>query len=112
MPTKRLYLLRHAKSSWEDARVPDHERRLPPPGRGAAALLAEHFRAVEIQPEYVLCSSARRTRETVAGVLGDGAHKFPTAALATLEFDGPLVRARARELAGGRVCASRDTRLN
>ena len=71
MPTKRLYLLRHAKSSWEDGRVPDHDRPLSPRGHRAAALLAEHLRGAEIRPEYVLCSSARRTRETLEGVLGD-----------------------------------------
>ncbi len=66
-----LYVLRHAKSSWEDEALPDHERPLSGRGRRAVALLAEHARARGIDPELVLCSSARRTRETIAGVLPD-----------------------------------------
>jgi phosphohistidine phosphatase len=69
MPPKRvLYLLRHAKSSWDDPGIEDHERSLAPRGRRSVGLLAEHIRAARIEPELVLCSSARRTRETLDGV--------------------------------------------
>lgn len=37
---KRLWLLRHAKSSWEDPGLPDPDRPLAPRGRRAAELLA------------------------------------------------------------------------
>jgi phosphohistidine phosphatase len=62
---KRLYLLRHAKSSWDDPRLDDHDRPLAPRGRRASAVIAEHLRQERIAPALVLCSSARRTRETL-----------------------------------------------
>jgi phosphohistidine phosphatase len=65
---KELVLLRHAKSSWADEHVADFDRKLAPRGRKAAvaigAWLAEHG----FQPELILSSSARRTRDTVAGL--------------------------------------------
>lgn len=60
-----LYLLRHAKSSWDDAGLPDHDRPLSSRGERDAlrigAYLAEHF----AQPSLVVCSTAKRTRETL-----------------------------------------------
>lgn len=67
-PTRILYLLRHAKSSWDDPELEDHERPLAPRGRRAVTVLAKHLRAERIEPDLVLCSSARRTRETLEGV--------------------------------------------
>ena len=66
--TKRLYVLRHAKSSWDDPGLDDHERPLAPRGRRACAGMAEHIRTAGIAPDLVLCSTARRTRETLEGV--------------------------------------------
>ncbi len=62
--TRLLYVLRHAKSSWEEQGLPDHERGLTPRGRKAAALLSGHLERSGIRPALVLCSSARRARET------------------------------------------------
>ena len=65
---KRLFLLRHAKSSWDDPGVADHDRPLAPRGRRASALIAAHLQRNRIQAGLVLCSSAKRTRETLDGV--------------------------------------------
>ena len=43
----------------------DHERSLAPRGRRAARLVADHMRDAQIAPALVLCSSARRTQETL-----------------------------------------------
>ena len=66
---KRLFLLRHAKSSWDDPELADRERPLAPRGRRAAVLVAEHLRREGVSAELVLCSSALRTRETLAAIL-------------------------------------------
>jgi phosphohistidine phosphatase len=66
---RRLYLLRHAKSSCDQPRQPDHERPLADRGGEAVKVLARHMQRHRIEPERLLCSSARRTRETLAGVL-------------------------------------------
>jgi phosphohistidine phosphatase len=62
---RHLYLLRHAKSSWDDPTLADHDRPLNPRGRQAAQRLAEYFRRAAIRPQLVLCSSAARARETL-----------------------------------------------
>jgi phosphohistidine phosphatase len=70
---KRLYLLRHAKSSWKDTSLPDHDRPLAGRGRRAAKAIARHMREHGVEPELVLCSTARRARETldrIASALG------------------------------------------
>ena len=65
---RRLLLLRHAKSSWSDAGVRDHDRPLNARGRAAAPRVGSHLRDAGLVPDLVLCSSARRTCETVAGL--------------------------------------------
>jgi phosphohistidine phosphatase SixA len=59
-----LYLLRHAKSSWKHAELSDHDQPLAARGRRAADAIARHMREQAIAPELVLCSTARRARET------------------------------------------------
>jgi phosphohistidine phosphatase len=66
---KRLFLLRHAKSSHDDSSLPDHERPLAPRGRQAAKAMSAHLLEREIRPALVLCSPATRARQTLAGVL-------------------------------------------
>jgi phosphohistidine phosphatase len=71
---KTLLVLRHAKSSWDDASLADGDRPLAPRGRKALPLLARHLEDNVPPPELVLCSSARRAVETLEGVrpaLGD-----------------------------------------
>jgi len=66
MPT--LLLLRHAKSDWAGLGLADHERPLSRRGERAAAELAGHFRRAGLAPDLVLCSSARRTVDTLAAL--------------------------------------------
>ncbi len=66
---KRLWLLRHAKSSWDDPALPDEDRPLAPRGRRAAAAMASHLAAQRVEPDLVLCSSGLRARQTLATVL-------------------------------------------
>src|SRR5262249_42176276 len=48
---KSLYLLRHAKSSWKDPGLDDHDRPLNKRGRQAAKLMATYLRRSEITPD-------------------------------------------------------------
>lgn len=147
---KSLLFLRHAKSSWSSPGLDDHDRPLNGRGRAAAATMGQYIAQNGLMPDLILCSTAKRARETLerasgawsrippvhvegglysfsggAGYLdlirqtdggigalmlighnptieilvdqlmGDGeteaveklAHKYPTAALAVLEFD-------------------------
>lgn len=62
---RQLLLLRHAKSSWDDPRLPDHARPLNARGRRNAAAMAEAMRELGLAPDVVLVSSARRTLQTL-----------------------------------------------
>ena len=60
--TRRLILLRHAKSDWPD--VPDRDRPLAKRGRRDAPRIGRWLHDHGYQPDVVVCSSARRTRQT------------------------------------------------
>jgi phosphohistidine phosphatase len=62
---RKLYLLRHAKSSWRDPTLADHDRPLASRGRRASKVIADHLQTERITPTLVLCSSSTRTRETL-----------------------------------------------
>jgi phosphohistidine phosphatase len=80
---KTLLLLRHAKSSWDDESLADHERPLAPRGERDAGLVAKHLEeTLSSGPQLVLCSTAVRTRQTLALVtpgLGDPRVEFTQA---------------------------------
>jgi phosphohistidine phosphatase len=59
---RRLILLRHAKSAWPD--VPDEQRPLAPRGLRDAPKVGRWLRHAGVIPDRVVCSTARRTRET------------------------------------------------
>src|ERR1700730_9963575 len=71
-PPNQLFVLRHAKSSWDEPGLDDHERPLAPRGRRATNLIAKYLASAQIEPALVLCSSARRTRETLDAVTPGG----------------------------------------
>jgi phosphohistidine phosphatase len=64
-----LILLRHAKSSWHDPAIPDQDRPLNSRGVAAAPLMGRAMAKHGLDPDLVLCSPARRTRDTLALVL-------------------------------------------
>jgi phosphohistidine phosphatase len=88
---KRIYLLRHAKSSWKDTSLPDHDRPLAGRGRRSADAIARHLRDQVVEPDLVLCSSARRARETLDRI-------EPVLASATVVVDRDLYAAGAPAL--------------
>lgn len=65
---RRLILTRHAKSSWDDPALSDHDRPLNPRGRAAATELGLWLASRGYLPDQVICSTALRTAETWAAV--------------------------------------------
>nr|XP_023903843.1 uncharacterized protein At3g52155, chloroplastic-like isoform X1 [Quercus suber] len=63
--TRRLILLRHAMSSWEDTSLRDHDRPLSKAGQVDAARVSHKLQQLGWIPELILCSNALRTRETL-----------------------------------------------
>ena len=67
--TTRLILIRHAKSSWDDAVSGDHARPLNQRGRHDAPVIGRWLAAKGYVPQVLLCSDAKRTRQTAALIM-------------------------------------------
>lgn len=65
----RLLLYRHAKSDWDNAELSDIDRPLNGRGKSAAGAMARHMKSEDLLPNQILCSTAQRTRETLARLL-------------------------------------------
>lgn len=64
MPDRQLLLLRHAKAVIGEAGIDDFDRPLAERGRKAAQAMGRYMAGHGLVPDLVLCSPARRTRET------------------------------------------------
>jgi phosphohistidine phosphatase len=60
----RLLVMRHAKSSWKDPALADHDRPLNRRGKRDAPRMGAWIAERGLTPDYVLGSSARRVQET------------------------------------------------
>jgi phosphohistidine phosphatase len=65
---KTLLILRHAKSSWDDSALDDHERPLNARGKQDAPRIARFAREEGLAPELILSSDAVRAHLTAAAV--------------------------------------------
>jgi phosphohistidine phosphatase len=72
---KTLLLLRHAKSSWDDPNVPDHDRPLTERGKRDARRIGALLQEQQLVPDLIISSTAKRARKTafkVARACGTG----------------------------------------
>lgn len=91
-----LSILRHAKSSRDNPRMPDIERPLNERGRTAAPLIGAFLAREKLVPELVLCSTSVRTRETAGLLFGS----ISQAARPPVQFESVLYLASGRTLLG------------
>jgi phosphohistidine phosphatase len=68
---KTLFLLRHAKSSWDDTSLPDRERPLEPRGERNAAKMSRRWSQRHAKPDLIMSSPAARALAT-ANVVAQG----------------------------------------
>ncbi len=87
-PTRRLILMRHAKSAWKDQGLTDHERPLNARGRRDAPHMADALRSLGWIPDVVVSSSANRTRQTWARMEGAFDGEIPALFLDSLYLAG------------------------
>lgn len=92
---KKLYILRHAKSSWDAMDLPDHDRPLAPRGERAALVMGRYMAQRDLIPDMVICSTATRSVETLRLVASQW------------ECDVPAVRDRSLYLTGARTIRQR-----
>ena len=92
---KKLYILRHAKSSWDAMDLPDHDRPLAPRGERGALVMGRYMAQRNLIPDLVICSTATRGVETLRLVAGQW------------DRDVPVVRDRSLYLTGARTIRQR-----
>ena len=61
---RRLYLIRHAKSSWSEAGLRDFDRPLNSRGKVDAPYMGKRLAAHGVRPDLIFASPAKRTRKT------------------------------------------------
>lgn len=64
-----LLLMRHAKSSWDDPQMADHDRALNSRGKRDAPRMGRLLRDNDLVPEVILTSTARRALDTAHAVV-------------------------------------------
>lgn len=102
---KKLYIIRHAKASWDHPEQPDFERTLTEQGLIDAHTIAQQLKQQKIKPDYILSSSAERaikTAEAFAHELG-----FPAKNIVTNEH---IYTAGVEELV--KIIKSFNTKFN
>lgn len=92
---KRIYLLRHAKSSWDDPALNDFQRPLNTRGRKAAPRVGKLLKRRGWTPDLVLCSTAARAEETWELAAAELAAPPPVKHLKTLYLATPSQMLRA-----------------
>jgi phosphohistidine phosphatase len=98
---KTLYLLRHAKSDWDDDQLSDAERPITKRGKRDCQLIACEIQRREHHFKYVYCSTAKRAQETLKRFQTD-ANIFDEAEIihddALYTFEAPTLLAWIKEL--------------
>jgi phosphohistidine phosphatase len=90
---KTLYLVRHAKSSWNNANLSDHDRPLNDRGERDAPRMGKRLRKRKPQPTIIISSSAVRA-ETTATILAE-AIGYP---IADLKIDARVYGAEPNDV--------------
>jgi phosphohistidine phosphatase len=87
-----LLILRHAKSSWKDEALPDHDRPLNKRGKEDAPRMGKLLRDEDLVPDLILSSDARRTRSTTELVVEES------------HYDGEIIYSRELYAAESETC--------
>ena len=74
---KRLLLLRHAKSSWDDQNLADFDRPLNDRGKAAAPFMGELIAARDLIPDEIVSSPAKRAVQTATLFKDSGGFEVP-----------------------------------
>ena len=92
MNVKTLLLMRHGKSSWDDANLRDFDRPLADRGRRDAPRMARALVTLDSAPDLIVSSPAVRAKETVAAIIAEGKLDAP------LEFNDGIYDASSAAL--------------
>jgi phosphohistidine phosphatase len=103
---KTLLILRHAKSSWKNNELSDHDRPLNPRGQRDAPNVGKRLRNEDLIPDAVLSSTAKRARQTAEAVIEESGCAGELQLSGELYGGGPEAYLEAiRNLPSGVDCA-------
>lgn len=71
---KTLLLLRHAKSSWNEPGMQDHDRPLKKRGKKDAPKVGKYLKENDLVPDLILSSTARRAQDTAQAVADESGY--------------------------------------
>ncbi|MCA9147780.1 MAG: histidine phosphatase family protein [Planctomycetales bacterium] len=86
--SRRLIIMRHAKSSWANPSMTDHARPLNDRGNEEAPRVAEQLITLGWPPDFILSSDAERTRQTLARMNAVWGNKIAVEYLRSLYLAG------------------------
>ena len=86
---KEILILRHAKSSWSDSSLSDHDRPLKKRGLRDAPRIGQLLAERDLVPDVILCSTAVRARQTAERVLSGCGREVPVHFTKELYLAGP-----------------------
>jgi len=86
---KTVLLMRHAKSSWKDPSLADHDRPLNKRGKRDAARMGNLLNEEYLTPDAIYCSTAKRAKSTVDGLLKTGDFDGEVTYTSSLYHGGP-----------------------
>lgn len=90
---KTLLLLRHAKSSWKDSEIDDHDRPLNKRGKRDAPRMGQLLKEENLLPDLIISSSAKRCRKTAEHVIEGSGYRGEARLTGELyEADAPKLR--------------------
>jgi phosphohistidine phosphatase len=101
-----ILIMRHAKSSWDNPRLSDHDRPLNERGQEAARRMGRFLKKQKLLPQLIICSTARRAEETMELLIEAGGFTGPvirTAGLYGTAAEDYIEAARSGAEGGGRV---------
>ncbi|MDX1665671.1 MAG: histidine phosphatase family protein [Saprospiraceae bacterium] len=90
---KKVYFIRHAKSSWADARLPDMDRPLNDRGLRDAPFMGKLLKGRGISPDRFISSPAKRARLTAEFIARE--MDYP---VVDIEFDRRIYEAHPEDL--------------
>lgn len=92
---KTLYLIRHAKSSWDDANQSDFERPLNKRGEHDAPIMSKALKEKNVLPDLIISSPAARALAT-AEIFAEELHYT----IKKIKIDERIYESTMRELTG------------
>lgn len=85
---KTLYIVRHAKSSWDHPGLPDYERPLLDNGKRKTEKIIEYLIHQDAKPDLILSSHAIRAKETAALIAKGLSYQADKIQILTIIYQG------------------------